>query len=931
MSNRRLPPQVLLLGFAALLNDAASEMVYPLLPLFLTTLGATPLVIGLIEGTADAVASVLKFFAGSWSDRLRRRKPLVVGGYALAAASRALIAVASAWSVVLSARLLDRTGKGIRSAPRDALIADVADPGQRGRAFGFHRALDHTGAVIGPLVAVVLLQALELSIRQVFFFAVIPGAIGVLLLIVALREGPRAAVSTPERQEPPASEGAGAPLRPPFRKVIFAVALFSLANSSDAFLILQAHAAGVSAAMLPLLWAAHHVVKALFSTWAGGLSDRIGRPRLIVAGWASYAVVYAIFPFASSLTAFAALFIAYSIPFTLSEGPERALISDLAPAGAKGRAFGIYYLVTGAGVLVGSALFGLLYQSLSPAAAFGTASALAIAAAVVISDNARMLKSAAILLLALVAVPAVAQLPLSESIEVRVVNVEVVVTDAAGKPVTGLSRQDFEILEDGKPQTITNLYEVRNGEAVASGEAAGAPPAAPRRFVFFIDNDSLHPYNRRQIVASLEKFIDTHLQPGDLTSVVMWDRSLSVLAPLTDDRRLLAAAIRTVAEGGTGASIKTQIARVQAECVRVLDNARTGGIPAYVAYEECISILRGEMQATALKSRQLLNAVDLTLTTIAGSEGRKILVLAGALLPKNPGEEIYQWANHLFMPYMTGFHTANRRPDQEDEQIDYLEKLAHSANAHGVTLYTIAAVISSSIEGPEFARANEGLGADYLNQANTFAAHEVLSRMTGGLSLNRPKDFDAAFATIARDSQSFYSLGYRPATTTGGERKLTVRVKNRDYSARARQSHQMKSADEVMSDRVVANIFVPAAQSAWQAKVATGDPEKSGETFKVPFEIVAPAQITLLPDGEMLSGGYTVYVAVGTANGALSTVFRQPQSVQIAADEEGAFRKEPLTFGATLTVRPGENIISIGLVDRVSGATSFARTTILAR
>ena len=538
----------------------------------------------------------------------------------------------------------------------------------------------------------------------------------------------------------------------------------------------------------------------------------------------------------------------------------------------------------------------------------------------------------ALVFAAIVAIPALAQLPLSESIEVRVVNVEVVVTDAAGKPVTGLKRDDFEILEDGKPQTITNLYEVRNGEPVGAGAEAGvAPDAAPRRFIFFIDNDSLHPHSRKEIVASLENFIEEHVQPGDLTSVVMWNRSLSVLAPLTDDRRLLATAIQRLAEGGTGASIKTQIARVQAECVRVLENARTGAIPPYVAYQECISILRGEMQATALRSRQLLNAVELTLTTIAGAEGRKILVLAGALLPKNPGEEIYQWANHLYMPYMRGFDSPNQRSDQEDEQLAYLEKLARAANAHGVALYTIAPVVSTSVDGTAFGRSNKDFGAESLNQANTFAAHEVLSGMTGGISLNRPKDVDAAFAAIARDTRFFYSLGYRPATTTGGERAIAVRVKNRDLNARARQSHQMKTQDEVMADRVVANIFVPAPPSAWQARVATGDPAKSGETFKVPFEIVAPAEITLLPEGDTLAGGYTVYVAVGTANGALSTVFRQPQSVQIAPSEEPAFRNEPLTFGATLTVRPGENILSIGIMDRVSGTTSFARTTIMAR
>ena len=384
---RRLPPQVILLGFAALLNDAASEMIYPLLPVFLTaTLGATPAIVGLIEGAAEALSSILKFAAGAWSDKSARRKPLVVGGYALAAASRALIGLAGAWAAVLTARLIDRTGKGIRSAPRDAMISDATDPADRGRAFGFHRALDHTGAIIGPLLAIALLQFAGLPLRQIFLFAVIPGAIGTLLIAFALRETPRVQMKPAEGL----AERMSGHTTPQFRRYMVAVALFSLANSTDAFLLLQAHRAGVSTAMLPLLWAAHHVVRSLFSTHAGALSDRIGRRRMIAAGWVAYAAIYLMFPAAETLPAFVALFIAYAVPFTLAEGPERALVSDLVPADSKGRGFGIYYLVNGFGVLAGSALFGLIYQSVSPLAAFGTAAALATAAAIAVARDSQV-------------------------------------------------------------------------------------------------------------------------------------------------------------------------------------------------------------------------------------------------------------------------------------------------------------------------------------------------------------------------------------------------------------------------------------------------------------------------------------------------------------------------------------------------------------
>jgi MFS family permease len=384
-----LKPQVVLLGLAALLNDAASELIYPLLPIFLTTtLGATPAVVGLIEGAADGMASILKYFSGAWSDRARKRKPLIVSGYALAAASRALIAVATMWPLVMTARLIDRTGKGIRSAPRDAMISDVTPREDRGRAYGFHRALDHTGAIIGPLLAILLLQFFGLSVRATFMFAVIPGAIGVLMLAFLLREseskdeGGRQKDEGPSRARPHRSSFILHPSS--FKKAIFAISLFSLANASDAFLLLQAHAAGVSTAMLPALWAAHHVIKSLFSTRAGALSDRIDRRWLLAAGWTSYGGIYILFPFATTLTAFVILFIAYAIPFTLSEGAERAWIADLVPAEARGKSFGIYYLANGLCVLVGTALFGLLYQQVSPHAAFFTAAALAICAVIAV-------------------------------------------------------------------------------------------------------------------------------------------------------------------------------------------------------------------------------------------------------------------------------------------------------------------------------------------------------------------------------------------------------------------------------------------------------------------------------------------------------------------------------------------------------------------
>lgn len=378
MTRPKLQPQVVLLGLASLLNDTASEMIYPLLPVFLSaTLGASPAILGIIEGAADALASILKYFAGAWSDRAKERKTLVALGYGLAAGSRALIAAATVWPLVLTARLIDRAGKGIRSAPRDAMISDVTEASQRGRAFGFQRALDHTGAIVGPLIALLLMQGAGLSMRTMFYIAVIPGAIAVVMLTMFLREAAGRTIKGDQRI-------LSVPHSPLFKKAIAAIALFSLANSSDAFLLLQAHAAGVATPMLPLLWAAHHVIKSLFSTAAGSLSDRTDRRTMLIAGWTSYAILYFLFPFAHSLVAFVALFILYAIPFTLSEGAERAWIADLVPAEMRGRSFGVYYLASGLGVFAGSALFGVLYQQASARAAFFTGAALALSAAIAV-------------------------------------------------------------------------------------------------------------------------------------------------------------------------------------------------------------------------------------------------------------------------------------------------------------------------------------------------------------------------------------------------------------------------------------------------------------------------------------------------------------------------------------------------------------------
>ena len=375
---RAIGPTVLLLGIASFLNDTASEIIYPILPLFLAAeLGAAPLIIGVIEGAAEALASVLKYASGIWSDRLSRRKPLVVSGYAIAAVSRAFIAIAAGWPTVLGARLLDRTGKGIRTAPRDALISDATPPEVRGKAFGFHRAMDHAGAVVGPLLGSLMLAVFLLDLRTVMFIAVVPGLIAALLLMMFLREPPEKEV-----EASPGPPAAARPLSREIRKPLAAIGVFALANSSDAFLLLHAHYAGVATGWIPILWAANHFVKSALSTAGGALSDRRSRPRVLAAGWFVYALVYMVFPFASNIWWFVIVFLLYAVPFALTEGAERAWISNFAAPDQRGRAFGLFHLVQGFGVLGGSLVFGLYYEHVSRMGAFHLGAGIAAIAAV---------------------------------------------------------------------------------------------------------------------------------------------------------------------------------------------------------------------------------------------------------------------------------------------------------------------------------------------------------------------------------------------------------------------------------------------------------------------------------------------------------------------------------------------------------------------
>jgi len=375
----RLGRNVIALGAVSFLTDVSSEMIYPLLPVFLTAvLGADAAFVGAIEGAAETTAALLKLASGWWSDRVRRRKPLVVIGYGIASIARPLVAIAQSATQVLAIRVSDRVGKGIRNAPRDALIAESVDPSIRGRAFGFHRAMDNAGGILGPLIAFTVLTWHVAELRTVFWLAGIPAVLSVMVLLLFVRDVPRA--------ESAAAAGTGLDLTRPmgarFWQVMGVIFLFTLGNSTDAFLLLRANQLGVPVALAPILWAALHVVKTASNVPGGVLSDRIGRRPTLIAGWLLYAAVYFGFARATSAWQAWALFAVYGLFFGLTEGSERALVADMVSLERRGTAFGWYNLAIGLGALPASLLFGFVWDRAGAPTAFVMGASLALVAAI---------------------------------------------------------------------------------------------------------------------------------------------------------------------------------------------------------------------------------------------------------------------------------------------------------------------------------------------------------------------------------------------------------------------------------------------------------------------------------------------------------------------------------------------------------------------
>ena len=398
----KIPRVVIMLGIVSLLTDAASEMIYPLIPVYVAALGSGAIMLGIIEGIAETTSSLLKLVSGIISDKIGKRKLLVLAGYTISSLIRPLTGIVqAAWQIIVI-RMTDRLGKGIRTAPRDALIASSVDETLRGRSFGFHRAMDHAGAVIGPVLATVTLIILFLvfgisdsltALRWTFILAIIPGLLAVMTIVFFVKE------AAPEKRKNNLFSFSVKAYDKNFRNYLLVMLLFTLGNSSDAFLLFRvqeaiqgsgavinivrqipllnnmvvnfgsadAQATVINILFLPLVWAFFHIIKVIFSTPLGTLSDRIGRKKVIVTGWGIYVFVYlsfALITFLSAdmqIVATFLLFAIYALFYAFSEGAEKAFVADLVPDEQRGTAYGLFNFAIGIGALPASIVFGFLY------------------------------------------------------------------------------------------------------------------------------------------------------------------------------------------------------------------------------------------------------------------------------------------------------------------------------------------------------------------------------------------------------------------------------------------------------------------------------------------------------------------------------------------------------------------------------------------
>ena len=531
----------------------------------------------------------------------------------------------------------------------------------------------------------------------------------------------------------------------------------------------------------------------------------------------------------------------------------------------------------------------------------------------------------------------------AESIEVRVVNVDVVVRDRAGKPVTGLTKSDFEIYENGQKREITNLSEVRAPAPIAEATAAPAAPTPatpaetpvevrPRNIVMFIDNYSLEPFRRDKVLQSLDKFVE-RLGPQDRVMIVLCTQKTTVVTPFTTDRNAIRAGVETVKKSGNPFNRAASLDHLKQTVNEYISLAKEPGgrLSWKDAYSHATSDVESHVEEEIFSARNTLAALGQITAALAGMEGKNVIIFAGAHLPEKPGVELYQWLYNAFSTYMPGLTFGAESISGKTGSMQHfsIEEAAKQASANGVALYMIDAADPRDAGSAETTAAPDHAEA-FLTFTNTAMAYQTLARISGGLAITNTSNFDSAFQTVANDLNSYYSIGFRPGDSSAQDlRKIVVKMKNPEYRFRARETYipNAKPAQDEMSTRVIANLYTTDARNAWEISVKPGAPQKDGAEYRVPFEVTMAPTITLAPEGDHLAGNFTVFVVVGNGENT-SKVIRNAHAVKVPVDAEDDFREKKITYKATITMNPGDNVLSVAVVDQASKMAGFARAKV---
>jgi VWFA-related protein len=525
---------------------------------------------------------------------------------------------------------------------------------------------------------------------------------------------------------------------------------------------------------------------------------------------------------------------------------------------------------------------------------------------------------------------------LVESIDIRVIDVDVVVTDKKGNYVTGLTKDDFEIYENGVPKTVTNFYEVEGNQphGLVAGEvggkvepatAAAVPEEMKRRIIFYIDNLSLAPFNRNRVFEQIKEFVKTVMRPGDEAMVATYNRSMKVRVPFTRDPGQIQSILDAIArESGLGIAARSERKSIE-------DRIRDA-----TSYADAMAAARNYAASVEHDLRQSVSSINALMQTLAGVEGKKILVLTSEGFPMQPGRETFQFIDEMAREKGWQDTGSTMLEGMTFDATNLIQSVAKTANANDITLYTVhaAGLAGNSDMSAENARPTPQM-VTHAAITNTTESMQLMAQMTGGLASVNTNNFADAFKRIQRDLESYYSLGYRAGTErVDRQRYLQVKVKNKDLRVRSRQTFVEKSVFAEMSDRVVANLLYRVKENdlGILARIGRPVPVEDGY-FRVPVDIQIPMQsLTLLPQGDAdYAGGFDVYVVVGNKDNDMSDVARKSHQVHVPSAQMKDINGKFYTYTLELLIEKGLNRISIGVVDQISNTSGFSREQIIAQ